>query len=611
MKRFMRRHLISETASQLVNRLAVAFAIMITLATTGFYFYINLEFYRSTLKIETEVTSISLEERIARNPSMWEFDLLRLGDLLQQKSRSANDTTRHKTLYTLQRNPVLQVPADQELVWPSISYSQTLFYNGSHVATYEESLSIRSLIERTVVVGLISAAIFGSLFWGIYRVSFRSLQEAERKLQQMAWFDGLTLLPNRAQYKRITERFVHDAQLSRKEMAIFFIDLDHFKPVNDTHGHHIGDELLKSVAKRIRDQCTKNDIVMRFGGDEFVVIANNTSGVKALRRCTALIESMAAPFEVQGHTVLIGASAGVSVYPYDAESADELLSNADIAMYQAKQSGRNRVMRYSLGMRDLLKERKQLEDDLRIGLEQEQFHLVYQPLYNAKAKPELIGVEALLRWERTPGETVQPNDFIPALEETGLIVGVGDWIIEQAIKQLVAWRNNGLGALRISVNVAAIQLEDPALPNRVLMLLEQHNVPAALLRFEFTESALIADTPKTRRTIEALRDMGIALDVDDFGTGYSSFIYLKRYAISGVKIDRSFVNDMLSSEDDRIIVDGIIQFAHSLKLTVTAEGVESFEQLNILREMGCDYLQGYYFSKPALPIDIEVQVKVA
>lgn len=607
----MRRNAISATATQLVNRLTIAFAVMVTLATTGFYFFVNLDFYRSALKIETEVMVETIEDRISRNPAMWEFELLRLNELMQQKSRLADDTTKHKTLYNAQRKPVLRVPADQEEVWPLISYSQKLFSNGVVVATFEESLSIRGLLQRTALIALVSAALFGTLFWAIYSVSFRKLQEAERKLQQMAWFDGLTLLPNRAQYKRITERFVYDAQLSRKEMAIFFIDLDHFKPVNDTHGHHIGDELLKSVAQRIREQCTKNDIVMRFGGDEFVVIANNTSAVKALRRCTTLIESLALPFEVQGHTVLIGASAGVSVYPYDAETADELLSNADIAMYQAKQSGRNRVMRYSLGMRDLLQERKQLEDDLRVGLENRQFNLVYQPLYNAKPKPELVGVEALLRWERSPGVMVQPNEFIPALEETGLIVGVGDWIIEEAIKQLVAWRGNGMGALRISVNVAAVQLEDPALPGRVLTLLEKHNVPAALLRFEFTESALIADTPKTRRTIEALRDLGIALDVDDFGTGYSSFIYLKRYAISGVKIDRSFVHDMLDSEDDRIIVEGIIQFAHSLKLTVTAEGVETEDQLNMLRDMSCDYLQGYYFSKPAQAIEIEVHAKVA
>jgi diguanylate cyclase (GGDEF)-like protein len=607
----MNGHNIGSTASQLVYRLAAAIAVLLTLAVTTFYFFVNLGFYQSALKVETDVTTRTIEDRISRNPSLWEFELLRLDELLRQRSRLVYDTSTHKTLYNAKHVAVLTVAAEQEHLWPLISESQSIYSNGVVIAQFEQSLSIRGLLERTGLVMASSAALFAGLFWIIYQVAFRRLHDADRKLQQMAWFDGLTSLPNRAQYKRMAERMIYDAKISHKEMAIFFIDLDHFKPVNDTHGHHIGDQLLQSVAQRIRKQCKGNDIVMRFGGDEFVVIANNTSAVKALRRCNSLVESLAEPFVLNNHTVAIGASAGISVYPYDAQTAHELLSNADIAMYQAKQAGRNRVMRYSLGMRDLLQERKQLEDDLKMGLEKGQFQLVYQALYNAKEVPELVGAEALLRWERSPGVTIQPSVFIPALEETGLIVSVGDWVIEQAIKQIVQWRKHELPHLRVSVNVAAVQLEDPALPGRVMKLLELHGVPPTQLRFEFTESALIADTPNTYRTIEALRNLGIALDVDDFGTGYSSFIYLKRYAISGVKIDRSFVNDMLDSHDDRVIVEGIIQFAHSLNLSVTAEGVENAAQLKMLRKMGCDYLQGFYFSKPVQPIEIEIHAKVA
>jgi diguanylate cyclase (GGDEF)-like protein len=597
-------------ASQFINRLAILFAVLMALAVPTFYFLVNLDLYQATLQAETEMRARTIEERLARNPSAWEFELLRAQDVLDEKPRMMIDNPRYKKLSTFTGTVISEVRPEHDLQWPTVHHTVTLKVDGRPLAQLEEAFSVRALLEKTVTVTLGSIALFAMLLFALYRLTFRGLQHTERKLHQMAWFDALTSLPNRAQYKRITDRLLEDARISHKEMAVYFIDLDHFKPVNDTRGHHVGDALLKLVAQRIREHVSKGDIVMRFGGDEFVVVANNTSSIKAMRTAVQIVGALSQPFEINKQAIRIGASAGVSVYPYDAQTAEELLSHADIAMYQAKQEGRNRAMRYSAGMRDWLKERKRLEEDLSFALSKEQFRLQYQPVYGVHPNAKMTGVEALLRWERTPGETLPPGQFLSVLEETGTVDAVGEWVIGEAIRQLVRWDEQGLPRLNMSVNVAASQLEDPTLPTRIALLLEAHKISATRLKLEFTESALIADTPNTRRTVEALRALGLGLDVDDFGTGYSSFIYLKRYAISGVKIDRGFVQDMLESSDDRTIVKGIIRFAHDLNLTVTAEGVETKGQMALLSEMGCDFLQGYYFSKPVEAVEIEVQLSV-
>lgn len=598
------------SSSRVVNGIALLFSLLLALAIPIFFFLVKYGVYNSTLQADTEIRARVMEERIERNPQAWEFELLRVQGIFEEKSRVLEDMPRYQKLQTMNGHVIAESNLEHALAWPTLSHSVSLRSVGVPRATLEQAISLRPLLFESLIVGLFSLLAFGLLMGLLYMLTFRGLVESERKLNQMAWFDPLTSLPNRAQYKRITDRLIEDAEISHKEMAVYFIDLDHFKPVNDTRGHHVGDALLKLVAQRIRNQVSKSDIVMRFGGDEFVVVANNTHADMAMETCEGIVEALTMPFVVNGQVVRIGASAGISLYPQDAETAEQLLSNADIAMYQAKQDGRGQAIRYSSTMRDWLKARKRLEEDLRVALEEKQFHLVYQPVHRNQLHTPMVGVEALLRWERKPGVVVPPNEFIAILEESGHVGQVGDWVIEQAIKQLVLWDTEGKTQLTMSVNIAASQLEDVELPVRIAKLLLQYSIDPARLKLEFTESALIADTPKTRKTVEALHQIGVGLEVDDFGTGYSSFIYLKRYAITGVKVDRSFVKDMLSSSDDRTIVKGIIRFAHDLNLTVTAEGVEHEGQVKMLRELGCDYLQGYYFSKPVSAKEIEVRLVV-
>jgi len=433
--------------------------------------------------------------------------------------------------------------------------------------------------------------------------SFRDITErrrAEETVQFQAYHDALTGLPNRLLLEdRLSQALVH-AQRHGRPLAVMFLDLDHFKLINDTLGHSVGDRLLRGVAERLRRGVRQDDTVARMGGDEFTLLYSELAqSDDAARMAEKLLEAFAPPFLVDGHELYVTASIGVALYPNDGEDADILLRNADNAMYRAKESGRNNYQLCTPGMNTRALERMTLERELRRALEREEFVLYYQPLVQL-ASGQVVGTEALVRWQHPERGLVLPGTFIPVAEESRLIVPLGQWVLHTACRQLRCWRDEGLGPLRMSVNFSARQLQQQDLAKMVEAALEEEDVSSDSLELEITESVAMQNVEWTKGVLRALRDRGVRFSIDDFGTGQSSLSYLKHFPFSTLKIDRSFVRDIAIDPDDEAIVRAIIALAHILKLNVVAEGVETPEQLAFLREAGCEEGQGRLFSD-ALP----------
>ncbi|MBB1603503.1 EAL domain-containing protein [Variovorax sp. UMC13] len=426
-------------------------------------------------------------------------------------------------------------------------------------------------------------------------------RKAERRLHQMAHYDSLTGLPNRALFYEVLRKAIAQASDGRGQVAVLFIDLDHFKKVNDTLGHPVGDQLLVQFSDRLWGCLQLRDAVGRLGGDEFaVILVRDDPQAGAVAVAHALYEALREPFVLGGRSVVSSASVGISIYPDDAPNAEQLMQYADTAMYQAKQSGRNTSRFFTPQMNADALTRLELEMALRHALDHEEFALHYQPKVEV-ASGRVVGVEALLRWNRPGHGVVSPAEFVPVLEDCGLIVRAGAWVIAAVCRQIRLWRNSPVGDLQVAVNIAQRQFIEGDLEATIAGLLETNGVPAHLLELELTESSLMANTAHTVAVLQGLRRRGLQISVDDFGTGYSSLAYLRRFPVDKLKIDIDFIRDITTRPDDAAITLAIIGLAHSLKLEVIAEGVETAAQLAFLRQHGCDQVQGYYFSRP-LPL---------
>jgi diguanylate cyclase (GGDEF)-like protein/PAS domain S-box-containing protein len=438
--------------------------------------------------------------------------------------------------------------------------------------------------------------------------SFRDITErrrAEETVEFQAYHDALTGLPNRLLLEdRLAQALVR-AQRHRHNLAVIFMDIDHFKLINDTLGHAVGDRLLKGVAERLRSTLRLEDTVARLGGDEFTLLFTELSQTDdAARMAEKLLEAFAAPFSVDGHELYVTASIGVALFPNDGEDPDTLLRNADSAMYRAKEAGRNNYQLCTPGMNARAVERMTLERELRRALDRNEFVLHYQPLMSL-GTGRIVGIEALVRWNHPERGLIHPMTFIPVAEESRLIVPLGEWVLHTACRQLQAWRADGFDALRMAVNLSARQLQQPTLTKLVEAVLDEHQVPAQWLELEITESTAMQNVEWSKSTLHTLRDMGVRISIDDFGTGQSSLSYLKHFPLSTLKIDRSFVRDIGVDTDDEAIVRAVIALAHILKLTVIAEGVENDAQLTFLREAGCEEGQGRLFSLPLPAVEIQ------
>jgi diguanylate cyclase (GGDEF)-like protein len=439
-------------------------------------------------------------------------------------------------------------------------------------------------------------------------------EQAEAQIRYLAYYDGLTGLPNRQLFQDQLRRALVWAELRNQCVALLFLDLDRFKQVNDTLGHTLGDALLREVSGRMTrclrlgDYLSRPDgvelkgEVSRLGGDEFTVLLTGlTSGLDAAKVAQRVLDELAVPIPAGGYELYTTASIGIAVYPEDGRDLETLLRNADTAMYQAKSSRGNNFQFYTQAMNATAARKLHLASRLRHALEQDQLVLNYQPIRDARSLA-VRAAEALLRWNEPEMGAVRPEEFIPIAEDTGLILGIGEWVLRSACEQARRWQVEGFAPIRIAVNVSTHQLRQPSWPQFVARILAETGVSSEHLELELTESAILAHEEATVRTLAELNDMGIRLTLDDFGTGYSSLSSLRRFPIERVKIDRSFVGDITDDPDDAALTTAILAMAQSLGLRVVAEGVETREQAEFLRARGCHELQGFLFSRP-VPAD--------
>jgi len=435
-------------------------------------------------------------------------------------------------------------------------------------------------------------------------------KNAESKIYNLAYYDELTELPNRELFSQSLERTIGIADRDNQKFAVLFVDLDRFKRINDTLGHSIGDKLLRDVADRLA-KCTRatdtvahldpvesgNIKLARLGGDEFVVKLYGIDSVETVAAIALrIIDALTPPFTCAGHQFVVTPSIGIALYPQDGHTSEELLMNADTAMYRAKNLGRNNYKFYSETMRTKSLHRLDLENLIRNAIEEEQFELHFQPKVDAKTC-RIVGAEALLRWHHPDRGEISPENFIPIAEETGLIVPIGRWVLREACKQVKVWSTSPVRAVPVSVNISSHQFRDSGLVKDVFDAVSDAGIDTTFLELEITESVLLQDVDKTLIALKALKEAGIALSIDDFGTGYSSLSYLKRFPIDTIKIDRSFVKDLHNDTDDAAICAAIIAMSIQLGLNVVAEGVETREQLEFLRRHGCNHIQGFLFSQ--------------
>lgn len=424
-----------------------------------------------------------------------------------------------------------------------------------------------------------------------------SLAQANQELTQLALHDNLTRLPNRVLLEDRIEQLIGKVQRNGGHFALMFLDLDGFKPVNDAFGHHLGDLLLKDVARRLRDNLRSEDTVARIGGDEFVVLVELAEPEDAVTVASQQVNLLAQPFQVADQELRIAASIGIVLYPGDGSSQQELLRNADAAMYHAKGNGKNGYSFFEQSMNTNARNHLQLLHDLRAALERREFVLHYQPKFAASGEP--VGAEALLRWQHPQRGLLMPDTFIALAERTGLIIPIGDWVLDEACRQMRLWYLQGRESWRVAVNLSALQFCHVALVESVAAALERHQLPARCLTLEITETTAMRDADSSLEILGRLSAMGVDLSIDDFGTGYSSLLYLKRLPANELKIDRGFVRDLEQDSDDAAIVSAIVALGQALDLRIVAEGVETSGQQDFLTRLGCDSLQGFLLGRPA------------
>lgn len=420
----------------------------------------------------------------------------------------------------------------------------------------------------------------------------------QARIEHQANYDSLTGLANRSLLNDRLSQAILDAERGQGSVAVVFIDLDQFKFINDSYGHQLGDELLKTMAERVKGCLRDSDTVARQGGDEFVLLLRNDSSNSELTRIVQRVQAaVSEQWNVGKREFHVTCSIGVAIYPQDGRSADLLLRNADSAMYKAKQSGRNQFQFFTAELNRQMVERLSVESRLRVALPRNQLLLHYQPRVNLR-NGRIVGAEALLRWRAPKGGLYPPSRFIPVAEDTGMIVPIGRWVLRTACEQARSWQIQGLPPMVVSVNVSPRQFRDTDMVETVAEALEKSGLPARFLQLELTESMVMDDAERFVTMLGNLKDLGVQLAVDDFGTGYSSLSYLKRFPVDHLKIDRSFVKDLGPDSDDGAIVQAIIALGHKLGLRVVAEGVETPEQQEYLRRSRCDEMQGFLFCKP-------------
>jgi diguanylate cyclase (GGDEF)-like protein len=491
--------------------------------------------------------------------------------------------------------------ADVKSPWKLwVGFPDTKFSNGP------EAKSVR-LFELNGYIVTLVLMLAGCLWLSLSRRNYelakaagvvleKRVEERTAEIRHLASHDTLTGLPNRALLYEEIEGALRRSGRSQN-IAVLCIDLDRFKGVNDTLGHPIGDALLRAVTERLKQCVREFDVVARLGGDEFVIVLTDLedpeqAGVLGQR----IIENISEPFEIEGHQILVGASVGIAVAPADGNNSSQLLKNADVALYKAKTDGRGMCRFFELAMDTHLQERRRLELDLRRALRDKEFELFYQPIVDAETH-QISGFEALLRWNHPDRGLVMPGDFVPLAEETGIIIPIGQWVLSRACEDAARWPKD----VQIAVNLSPIQFTNNNLISSVVGALRDSGLHPGRLQLEITESVLLTNNDATVAILHQLKDLGVRIVMDDFGTGYSSLSYLRTFPFDKIKIDRSFIHDLVGNNDCIAIVRAIASLGKSLGMVTTAEGVETGAEIGLVRELGCREAQGYLFGRP-LPV---------
>jgi len=443
--------------------------------------------------------------------------------------------------------------------------------------------------------------------WSFLDVSAQS--QANQRFYHLAHHDSLTGLPNRNKFSERLEDELLNAKRRKSMLAVMFMDLDHFKNINDSLGHDVGDLLLKEVSRILIRCVRKNDMIARQGGDEFIgILVDLRHAEDAAIVASKMLTALQKPMNIGGHQLFVSSSIGISVYPNDAENIDDLIKHADSSMYQAKEGGRGNYQFYTDELHRVYERRFVIESNLRSALEHQEFELLYQPQIDIATK-KLVGVEALIRWHSAALGNVSPTEFIPVAEECGLIIDIGKWVLQTACNQHKRWEELGYSQMIMGINLSSVQFREFGFIDTLIETIVLSKASPTYIDLELTERIIMKDDVATIRTLNEIHECGIHLSIDDFGTGYSSMSYLKKFPIDKLKIDRAFIIDVANNADDAVIASAMIKLGHSLGLIVIAEGVEEIEQVEWLRKHGCDEIQGYYFSKPLPVSEMESYMK--
>jgi diguanylate cyclase (GGDEF)-like protein/PAS domain S-box-containing protein len=493
----------------------------------------------------------------------------------------------------------------------SLALDQLVFRSGKPITSFEEEI-VDAAGETRFYLTTKSPLRDGA--GRIVNVLTTSLDITDRKraeshLLHLAHHDTLTDLPNRVLLQDRLRRELARTRRGDRPFALHLLDLDHFKGINDALGHQIGDRLLKSVAERLCTVVRDSDTVARLGGDEFAILQTHVMRPQEATDLAArILEAISEPFVFDGEEITTSASLGITTHPSDGSDADVLIKNADVAMYQAKAAGRNGYRLYAPDMNAQARDRMALESDMRRGLQRDEFLLHYQPQIDATTG-HITGAEALLRWQHPESGMIAPGNFLPLAEENGLIVPINEWVLREACSKAAEWARSGLPPLRVAVNLSPVQFRKQDVVQLVINILNDTKLNPGQLELELTESILMQNTEEVARDLLRLKDIGVSFSIDDFGTGYSSLSYIRNFPVDRLKIDQCFIRNLESNPSDAAIVRAIISLGHSLKLCVTAEGVETAEQAAILRAEGCDEFQGYFFGRPMPLADLLARVE--
>ncbi len=588
------------TAAPVLQALVWAVLIAVALAFPAAHYLFELQYQRGTLASETQTRAVIIGQRVVANPQLWSFQGLRIEEDLGN-DLPVSGTDDRRAVLDSERQVIARNKDAEPLRWPVIRHEEPLYDNGRIAGWVQLERSLRDAVKRTLELALVSVAAAVLLAWLVSHFALRRLRQIENELAHKAFHDDLTGLRNREAFRRDTVKALDAAARDDGRLAVLYIDLDRFKSIHDSFGHEAGDEALRGVAQRLRASVRPGDVVARLSGDEFAILLRNPRA-EPMRLAEKLLQAFKEPFSIGGRPWHLGCSVGVALYPDHGGDPDRLLARADSAMLHAKASGRGAVSAYFAGTETSALERIQLEEDLRNALDRQQFLLHYQPLVDL-ASGQLKGVEALLRWQHPDRGLLLPAEFIPTLEEISQIQAVGRWVLLEACRQMRKWLDAGLSIDLVAVNVSPLQFARQAeFVDVVHEALTVSRLPAAHLQLELTEGTVMANSARSLATLQELRQIGVSLAIDDFGTGYSSLSYLRSFPVSVLKVDRSFVADMVSSPQNASIVKAIVQMAHSLDLRVTAEGIETEEQEQALRDLGCCSGQGFGLGRP-MPAD--------